>query len=85
MSVNLSNDGRKVWAAVLFLGAFMHSKVIYVNFVDFFLPYLQDHGLLRSRNFASMTVWRDDVSSLYLKRNGRVYEQVKGGFSLLLN
>ena len=40
---------------------------------------------LRSRNLASMTVWRDDVSSLYLKRNGRVYEQVKGGFSLLLN
>ena len=36
MSVNLSNDGRKVWAAVLFLGAFMHSKVIHVNFFDFF-------------------------------------------------
>ena len=147
--VNLSNDGRKVWATVLFLGAFMHSKVIHVNFFNFFLPYLQDHGLLRSRNFASMTVWRDDAwrrlvsgadlggwgaggvhpppemtcgfliqlvfchkktmwfisveveqetsaplpkknpgsapASLYLKRNGRVYEQVKGGFSLLLN
>ena len=24
-------------------------------------------------------------ASLYLKRNGRVYEQVTGGFSLLLN
>ena len=55
------------------------------EFCRFFLAYLQDHGLLRTRNFASMTVWRDDVSSLYLKRNERVYEQVKGGFSLLLN
>ena len=36
VSVNLSNNGRKVWATVLFLGAFMHSKVIHVNFFDFF-------------------------------------------------
>ena len=31
------------------------------EFFRFFLPYLQDHGLLRSRNFASMTVWREDA------------------------
>ena len=37
----------------------------------FFLPYLQDHDLLRSKNFVSMTMWRDDFSSLHLKRNER--------------
>ena len=30
----------------------------------FFLPYLQDHGLLRSRPFATVTTWRDKFSSL---------------------
>ena len=48
----------------------MHSKVIHVNFFDFFLPYLQDYVFLRTRNFFSMTMWRDDFS-LYLKRNER--------------
>ena len=47
----LSNDGRNVWATVLFLSAIMYMKVRHVNF---FLPYLQDHSLLGSRHFATM-------------------------------
>ena len=35
-------------------------------FVFFFLPYLQDHALLRSRSFATMVTWRNDFSSLFL-------------------
>ena len=42
-TVNDVNDGRKVWATVLFLSAIMQRKVTHVNF---FLPFLQDHGLL---------------------------------------
>ena len=38
--------------------------VLHVNFVVFFLPYLQDHGLLRSRNRATIATWRNDFSSL---------------------
>ena len=49
----LLSDGRKVWATTLFLSAIMH-KFVHVNF---FLPYLQDHGLWRSRNFAIMALW----------------------------
>ena len=30
----------------------------------FFLPYLQDHNLLRSRNFATMATWHHNFSSL---------------------
>ena len=45
------------WATVLFPSAIRHRKVKHVNFFIFFLPYLQDHGLLRSRNFASMAKW----------------------------
>ena len=30
----------------------------------FFLPYLQNHGLLRSRNFVTMVRWRNDIFSL---------------------
>ena len=29
----------------------------------FFLPYLRDHGVLRSRNFATMATWRNNFSS----------------------
>ena len=52
----LSNDEREVWATVVFLSAIMHRKIIRVIFFFsfFFLSYLQDHGLLRSRNFATM-------------------------------
>jgi len=47
----LSNDGRKVWSTVLFHHAQeSHTR----HFFPFFLPYLQDHGLLRSRDFATM-------------------------------
>ena len=51
-SFGWTNNGRKVWAtAVLFLSGIMYRKVIHVKF--FFLPYLQDQGLLRCRNFAA--------------------------------
>ena len=33
-----------------------------MSFLSFFLPYLQDHGLLRSTNFAIMATWRNDFS-----------------------
>ena len=46
-----SNDGKKVWATVLPLSTIMHREdCIYV----FFMPYLQDLGLLRSGHFATM-------------------------------
>ena len=38
-----------------------------VNFLVF-LPYLQDHGLLRCINFATMATWRNNFSSLLLLR-----------------
>ena len=45
-----SNDGRKVWATVLLLSTIMHRKdCMHVIFI----PYLQDLGLLRSRNIAT--------------------------------
>ena len=46
------------WATVLFLSAIRHRNVIHVNF---FLPYLQDHGLFSSRNFASKTKRRKQL------------------------
>ena len=58
-----SNGARNVWATVLFLSAIMHGKVMNVNFFRFFfLSYLQELGLLRSRNFDTMAslYWRDD-------------------------
>ena len=51
---SLSNDGRKVWATVLFLSAVMHRKVIHVNFFSSFLDIFQDNGLLTFRNFVTM-------------------------------
>ena len=43
----------------------MYRKAIHVIFFFiFFLPYLQNHGLLRSRNFVIMVTWRNDFSSL---------------------
>ena len=44
----------------------MHAKLFCFCFVFFFLPYLQDHALLRSRSFATMVTWRNDFSSLFL-------------------
>ena len=60
-----SNDGRKVWASVLFPSATMHRKVTQCIFSFFFLPYLQDRGLLRSRNIATMATWRNALSPLW--------------------
>ena len=56
----------KYGLTVLFLSANMHWKVIHVNFFSFFqvLPYLQDHGSLRSRNFATVATRGSDFSSL---------------------
>ena len=63
------NDGRKVWANVLFLNAIIHWQVIHVNYFLFFfyfsaMPYLHDHGLLRSRYFSTTATWRNDLLSL---------------------
>ena len=55
----------KAICIVEFLSAIMHGTVIHLNgFVFFFSSYLQDHGLLRSRNFATMATCRDDFSFL---------------------
>ena len=58
LRICLSNDGRKVWTTVLFLSTIMFQKVIqscqFFSFLFFVLPYLQDHGLFRSRNFATI-------------------------------
>ena len=45
--------------------AIVHRKVIHVIsfFFRFFLTYLQDRGLLISRNFATMVTWRNNLSS----------------------
>ena len=64
-----SNDGRKGWAKVLFLKAIIHWKVIHFNYFFFLfyfsdMPYLQDHGLLRSRYFTTMVTWRNGLSNL---------------------
>ena len=42
----------------------MHWKVIHLSFFFyiFFLRYLQDHSLLRSRNFATIPMWCSDFS-----------------------
>lgn len=34
----------------------------------FFLPYLQNHGLLRSKNFVTKVTWRNDFSLLLEKK-----------------
>ena len=60
----LLNNGSEVWATILLLSAIMHRKVIHVIFFIFFLPDLQDHSLLRSRNFATMVIWHDNFSPL---------------------
>ena len=60
----LSNDGRKVWATIFILSAIMQRSHACHLYHFFFLPYLQDHGLLRSRNFATMATWRNGFSSL---------------------
>ena len=58
-----ATDARKVRATVLFLSVMVHSKVVFFLRVSvcvvaflfvFILPYLQDQGLLRFTNFATM-------------------------------
>ena len=62
----LAKDGRIVWNTFFFLSAVKHRKVIHFK-ASVFPPYLQLRGLLRSRNFATMATWRNDVSSLLLE------------------
>ena len=55
MAICIVEQWRKVWATVLFPSAIMRWKVIlYMSVFLFLLPYLQNQGLLRSRNFATM-------------------------------
>ena len=68
----LLDDGRKVLATVLFLSAILYEKVINVIFFLVllnFLPYLQEQGFLRSRNFTAMATRRNDSFSLYSESN----------------
>ena len=62
---------------VLECNLIMHRKVIHVNFFRFFfLPHLQYHGLLRSRNFATMATWRNDFISLLAYKSQGVVVRV---------
>ena len=63
-AISLSNDGRKEWTTVFILSAIKHR--IHTNCSFFSMSHLQDHGLLRSRNFVTMVTWQRDVTtSLY--------------------
>ena len=55
---------KKEWATVLFLCAILHRKVIPDNFFVFFPVIFTGPRLLRSRNFATMATWRNDLSIL---------------------
>ena len=59
----VSNDGRVVWATVLFLSESCIGQSC-MSIFFFFLPYLQDHDLLRSKDFDIMATQRNDFSSL---------------------
>ena len=78
--LDLDNDGhciferwkRKVWTTVLLLSAIVHRlRRCQYFFGFFFLPYLQDLGLLKSRNFARMATWLNDF--FYLLWKERVF------------
>ena len=74
----LSNDGRNVWANVLFPSATMHTKVTHANF---FLPYLQDCGLLRSRSFSTGVEEGGFCrGGLHSPQGGAIYSHKKGWF-----
>ena len=47
------------WNKKLFLSAITHRKVMSIFSFFFCLLYLEDHGLLRSRNFATMATCRN--------------------------
>ena len=55
---------KKEWDTVLFLCAVLHRKVIHDNFLVFFSARFTGPRLLRSRNFATMATWRNDLSIL---------------------
>ena len=74
--LDLDNDGhciferwkRKVWTTVLLLSAIVHRlRRCQYFFGFFFLPYLQDLGLLKSRNFARMATWLNDFFLSFMK------------------
>ena len=74
----LSNDGRNVWANVLFPSGTMHTKVTHANF---FLPYLQDCGLLRSRSFSTGVEEGGFCrGGLHSPQGGAIYSHKKGWF-----
>ena len=60
----LLKDRRKVWANVLFLSAIMYRKVMHVNFFVSSAMYLRNHGLLRTRNFATTVKYKLFLSIL---------------------
>ena len=63
-----SNDGRKVWAKVLFLKAIIHWKVIHVNYFLSFLFFW--HAIFAGPRFVeiqiltTMVTWRNGLSNL---------------------
>ena len=67
---SLSNDGRKEWTTVFILSAIKYRKVIHTNCSLFSMSHLQDHGLLRSRNFVTMVTWQRDVTTSPLYWSG---------------
>ena len=66
----LSSHGKKLWVTILFLSAIMHRshacQIFSFLFCFFFLIYLHDHALLRSRSFATMVTRSNDFSFLLL-------------------
>ena len=65
LTIFLDRDGHlrvERWRKIM--GCCFVSGKSYLSFFSLFLSYWKDHGLLRSRNFATMATWRNDFSSL---------------------
>ena len=63
-SFALSNDGRKGYC---FVPDWNHAQESHTcHFCHFFLPWLQGHRLLRSRNFATLSMWCNVFSSVLI-------------------
>ena len=60
----LSNDGRKGYCFVRECNHAQESHTC--HFCHFFLPCLQDHRLLRSWNFVTLSTWCNDFSSVLI-------------------
>ena len=92
ISGSLQREGHLHWRKMeeqcFFLSAVKHGKVIHFK-ASVFPPYLQHHGLLRSRNFATMATWRNDLSSLLLESLCKsVFERLTSTgslFAIILN